>query len=184
MTSQCKNRASEEILHLVLLFGSYLRVPPRSLTLIQCVASSAVRRTAILVLWPSLETAPRLSSTATATIATTAAVADACLQRNRTLPPVTGAGSTLLWCLCACPLVPRPHLETGSLASEPAQYFAGFLFRGRRLSPPGELLPLPPGHHLSAHPHLLQDEEEQAPWSSGQVGHSQSWSSSRCTSCT
>ena len=71
MTSQCKNRASEEILHLVLLFGSYLRVPPRSLTLIQCVASSAVRRTAILVWWPSLETAPRLSSTLTATIATT-----------------------------------------------------------------------------------------------------------------
>ena len=63
VTSQCKNRASEEILHLVLLFGSYLRVPPRTLTLIQCVASSAVRRTAILVWWPSLETAPRLSST-------------------------------------------------------------------------------------------------------------------------
>ena len=168
----------------MLLFGSYLRVPPRSLTLIQCVASSAVRRTAILVWWPSLETAPRLSSTLTATIATTPPSLTLVSRGTELYPLVLVLGLHCCGVCAPCPLVPRPHLETGSLASEPAQYFAGFLFRGRRLSPPGELLPLPPGHQLSAHPHLLQDEEKKAPWSSGQVGHSQSWSSSRCTSCT
>ena len=129
-----QNRASEEILHLILLFGSYLRVPPRSLTLIQCVASSAVRRTAILVWWPSLETAPRLSSTAT--IANTAAVADACLQRNRTLPPVTGAWSTLLWCLCVLSPCSQAPFGDRSLGEPANTIFRRFPFTARHhLSP-------------------------------------------------
>ena len=116
---------------------------------VRCVL--CCQSTPILVSRPSLETAPRLSPVlhtvqcahlpcpAHHTVHTNHVlhitivhITTSCLQRSTTL--------LRPWCGCwiytgclslraVCPLVPRPHLETGSLARQPTQYFAGFLLR-------------------------------------------------------
>ena len=118
----------------------YLRLAARLFSLIQCVVSSAVSRHrswSLGQVWRQRLVCPLSSTlcsvhTSPVLHITIVHITTSCLQRSTTL--------LRPWCGCwiytgclslraVCPLVPRPHLETGSLARQPTQYFAGFLLR-------------------------------------------------------
>ena len=103
------------------VFASGTKVVPTDS--VRCVLSC--HSTPIPVSRPSLETAPRLSPVPRPPPPPPSPPS----PKEHNTTPSLGLYTGCLWVRALCPLVLRPHLETGALASQPTQYFAGFLLR-------------------------------------------------------